>query len=173
MRENGLAWVLRELAGDRQAKANAEDAMYVDAPASSTQVLKSATLAHGSVVQPKKTVDLEQQDEDAARGFKRAKKGYEEPIHVPAPKEKPVAGGAHYRYSTMGAGGLPGMKTSKLHPVAFRTDDRRQGHLERRARDPNVPDILRPLLMYFPVVDVSKCILFVLDLVLDSAHPVT
>ncbi|KAI0041169.1 hypothetical protein FA95DRAFT_1584819 [Auriscalpium vulgare] len=55
MRENDLGWVLRELAGDRQAKANAEDAMYVDAPASSTQVLKSATLAPGSVVQPKKT----------------------------------------------------------------------------------------------------------------------
>jgi pre-mRNA-splicing helicase BRR2 len=30
MREKGLGWILRELAGDRQAKAHVEDAMDVD-----------------------------------------------------------------------------------------------------------------------------------------------
>ena len=105
MREKGLGWILRELAGDRQAKAHAEDAMDVDEQAKSAQVPKTATLAPGSVVQPKKTVDLESmifsqgghlmsnKTTKLPQGsFKRAKKGYEE-IYVPAPKSKPIATG--------------------------------------------------------------------------------
>ena len=105
MREKGLGWILRELAGDRQAKAHAEDAMDVDEQAKSAQVPKTATLAPGSVVQPKKTVDLESmifsqgghlmsnKTTKLPQGsFKRVKKGYEE-IYVPAPKSKPIATG--------------------------------------------------------------------------------
>ena len=105
MREKGLGWILRELAGDRQAKAHAEDAMDVDEQAKSAQVPKTATLAPGSVVQLKKTVDLEStifsqggrlmsnKTTKLPQGsFKRAKKGYEE-IYVPAPKSKPIATG--------------------------------------------------------------------------------
>ena len=101
MREKGLGWILRDLAGDRQAKANAEDAMDIDEQAKSAQVPKTATLAPGSVVQPKKTVDLESmafsqgghlmsnKTTKLPQGsFKREKKGYEE-IHVPAPKSNP------------------------------------------------------------------------------------
>ena len=105
MREKGLGWILRELAGDRQAKAHAEDAMDVDEQAKSAQVPKTATLAPGSVVQLKKTVDLEStifsqggrlmssKTTKLPQGsFKHAKKGYEE-IYVPAPKSKPIATG--------------------------------------------------------------------------------
>ncbi|KAH9991693.1 hypothetical protein BJV77DRAFT_514289 [Russula vinacea] len=43
MRE--LGWILRELAGDRQAMAQAEDAMDVDEQAKSARVHKTVTLA--------------------------------------------------------------------------------------------------------------------------------
>ncbi|KAH8980309.1 putative RNA helicase [Lactarius akahatsu] len=143
MREKGLGWILRELAGDRQAKANADDAMDVDDQAKSSQVPKTATLAPGSVVQPKKTVDLESmafsqgghlmsnKTTKLPQGsFKRAKKGYEE-IHVPAPKSKPVVAGEFVPTSDLpewARQGFPGIKTlnrvqSKLYPIAFGTDE--------------------------------------------------
>ncbi|KAI9444012.1 Sec63-domain-containing protein [Lactarius indigo] len=143
MREKGLGWILRELAGDRQAKANADDAMDVDDQAKSAQVPKTATLAPGSVVQPKKTVDLESmafsqgghlmsnKTTKLPQGsFKRAKKGYEE-IHVPAPKSKPVVAGEFVPTSDLpewARQGFPGIKTlnrvqSKLYPIAFGTDE--------------------------------------------------
>jgi pre-mRNA-splicing helicase BRR2 len=143
MREKGLGWILRELAGDRQAKARAEDAMDVDDQAKSAQVPKTATLAPGSVVQPKKTLDLESmifsqgghlmsnKTTKLPQGsFKRAKKGYEE-IHVPAPKSKPVATGELVPITNLpewARQGFPGLKTfnrvqSKLYPVAFGTDE--------------------------------------------------
>ncbi|KAH9965547.1 putative RNA helicase [Lactifluus volemus] len=143
MREKGLGWILRELAGDRQAKADAKDAMDVDDQAKRTQVPKTATLAPGSVVQPKKTLDLESMA--FAQGghlmsnkttklpqgsFKRAKKGYEE-IHVPAPKSKPVATGEHVPITDLpewAQQGFPGLKNlnrvqSKLFPIAFGTHE--------------------------------------------------
>ena len=143
MREKGLGWILRELAGDRQAKAHAEDAMDVDEQAKSAQVPKTATLAPGSVVQPKKTVDLESmifsqgghlmsnKTTKLPQGsFKRAKKGYEE-IHVPAPKSKPVATGEVVPITDLpewARQGFPGLKTlnrvqSKLYSIAFGTDE--------------------------------------------------
>jgi pre-mRNA-splicing helicase BRR2 len=143
MREKGLGWILRDLAGDRQAKTHAEDAMDVDEQAKSAQVPKTATLAPGSVVQPKKTVDLESmafsqgghlmsnKTTKLPQGsFKRAKKGYEE-IHVPAPKSKPVATGELVPISDIpewARQGFPGLKTlnrvqSKLYPIAFGTDE--------------------------------------------------
>ncbi len=143
MREKGLGWILRELAGDRQAKAHAEDAMDVDEQVKTAQVPKTATLAPGSVVQPKKTVDLESmifsqgghlmsnKTTKLPQGsFKRAKKGYEE-IHVPAPKSKPVATGELVLITDLPEWvqqGFPGLKTlnrvqSKLYPIAFGTDE--------------------------------------------------
>lgn len=57
MREKRLGWILRELARDRRAKSsNNVDAMDVDKPA---VVPKTATLAPGSTLQPKHTVDLD------------------------------------------------------------------------------------------------------------------
>lgn len=143
MREKGLGWILRELAGDRQAKVHTEDAMDVDDQAKSAQVPKTATLAPGSVVQPKKTLDLESmifsqgghlmsnKTTKLPQGsFKRAKKGYEE-IHVPAPKSKPVTTGELVPIPDLpewARQGFPGLKTfnrvqSKLYPIAFGTDE--------------------------------------------------
>jgi len=143
MREKGLGWILRELAGDRQAKARAEDAMDVDGQDKSVPVPKTATLVPGSVVQPKKTLDLEgmafsqgghlmsNKTTKLPQGsFKRAKKGYEE-IHVPAPKSKPVATGELVSITDLpewARQGFPGLKTlnrvqSKLYPIAFGTDE--------------------------------------------------
>ncbi|KAI0310341.1 hypothetical protein OF83DRAFT_1088432, partial [Amylostereum chailletii] len=102
MHKGGLGWILGELAGDRQVKTRADDAMDVDGQAQGA-VPKKATTAPGSVVQSKKMVDLESmafsqgghlmsnkrmQLPDGS--FKRAKRGYEE-VHVPAPKQKPTA----------------------------------------------------------------------------------
>jgi pre-mRNA-splicing helicase BRR2 len=101
MSEKGVGWILRELAGDRQTKART-DAMDVDEqPAPLKDVPKTATLAPGSTLQPKRTVDLENMAFSQGShlmsnkkcklpdgSFKRARKGFEE-IHVPAPKQKP------------------------------------------------------------------------------------
>ena len=143
MREKGLGWILRELAGDRQARARAEDAMDIDDQTKNAQVPKTATLAPGSVVQPKKTLDLESmifsqgghlmsnKTTKLPQGsFKRAKKGYEE-IHVPAPKSKPVTTGELVPITDLpewARQGFPGLKTfnrvqSKLYPIAFGTDE--------------------------------------------------
>ncbi|KAI0919443.1 DEIH-box ATPase [Taiwanofungus camphoratus] len=142
MREKGLGWILRELAGDRKAKART-DVMDVDEKPKVEQVPKTATLALGSTVQPKKTVDLEgmafsqgghlmsnKKCKLPEGSFKRAKKGYEE-IHVPAPKQKPVAPGDFVPITDLPAWareGFPGIKNlnriqSKLYPVAFGTDE--------------------------------------------------
>jgi len=140
MREKGLGWILRELAGDRQAKAT-DDAMDVDAPAKAA-VPKTATITPGSTVQPKRTLDLESMA--FAQGghlmsnkkcklpegsFKRARKGFEE-IHVPAPKSKPVAEGELVPISSLPkwareAFTVPRLNRvqSKLFPIAFGTDE--------------------------------------------------
>ena len=99
MREKGVWWILRELTGDRQAKLPSE-AMDVDEP--KIEVPKTATVVPDSIVQPKRTVDLDSMVFSQGGhlmsnkkcklpdgSFKRAKKGYEE-IHVPAPKQKPT-----------------------------------------------------------------------------------
>ncbi|KIM35850.1 hypothetical protein M413DRAFT_449581 [Hebeloma cylindrosporum] len=138
MREKGLGWILRELAGDRQAKSN-DNAMDVDKPA---VVPKTATLAPGSTLQPKRTVDLESMAFSQGGhlmsnkkcklpdgSFKRAKKGYEE-IHVPAPKQKPVTEGELVPIATLPKWAQEAftVKTlnrvqSKLYPIAFGTDE--------------------------------------------------
>ncbi|KAF7968038.1 hypothetical protein HWV62_32144 [Athelia sp. TMB] len=142
MREKGVGWILRELAGDRQAKApTSGDAMDVDGKQPEA-VPKTATLAPGSTVQPKRTVDLESMAFSQGGhlmsnkkcklpdgSFKRARKGYEE-IHVSAPKQKPVTQGEIVPVSDLPAWAreaftVPTLNRiqSKLFPVAFGTDE--------------------------------------------------
>jgi pre-mRNA-splicing helicase BRR2 len=142
MREKGVGWILRDLAGDRQAKAPT-DAMDVDDQVKQPEAVpKTATLAPGSTVQPKRTVDLESMAFSQGGhlmsnkkcklpdgSFKRARKGYEE-IHVPAPKQKPPVAGEIVPVSDMPewareAFTVPTLNRiqSKLYPVAFGTDE--------------------------------------------------
>jgi len=139
MREKGVGWILRELAGDRQAKAR-PDAMDIDEV--KHDVPKTATLAHGSTLQPKRTLDLESMAFSQGGhlmsnkkcklpegSFKRARKGYEE-IHIPMPKQKPVVDGELVSISTLPAWAreaftVPSLNRiqSKLYPIAFGTDE--------------------------------------------------
>ncbi|KAF9006973.1 Sec63 Brl domain-containing protein [Cyathus striatus] len=144
MREKGVGWILRELAGDRTAKKTSaeSDAMDVDEKPRGKEIPKTATLAPGSTVQPKRTVDLESMAFSQGGhlmsnkkcklpegSFKRAKKGYEE-IHVPAPKSKPTVEGELVPVTSMPtwareAFTVPRLNRvqSKLYPIAFGTDE--------------------------------------------------
>ena len=139
MREKGHGWILRELSGDRQAKVNQGDAMDIDVK---HEVPKTATLAPGSIVQPKRTVDLESMAFSQGGhlmsnkkvklpdgSFKRAKKGYEE-IHVPAPKQKPVVDGELVSITVLPPWArevfnVPKLNRvqSKVFPIAYGTDE--------------------------------------------------
>ncbi|KAG1730314.1 putative RNA helicase, partial [Suillus lakei] len=140
MREKGVGWILRELAGDRQAKKTQDDAMDVDEK--KLAVPKTATLAPGSTVQPKRTVDLESMAFSQGGhlmsnkkcklpegSFKRARKGYEE-IHVPAPQKKqggeeelvPVTALPEWARKAFTVPKLNRVQ-SKLYPIAFGTDE--------------------------------------------------
>ncbi|KAK2464636.1 hypothetical protein APHAL10511_003329 [Amanita phalloides] len=139
MREKGLGWILRELAGDRQTKART-DAMDVDE--AKPEVPKTATLAPGSTLQPKRTLDLEsmmfsqgghlmsnKKCKLPEGSFKRSRKGYEE-IHVPAPKQKPMTEGELVPISALPqwareAFTVPRLNRvqSNLFPIAFGTDE--------------------------------------------------
>lgn len=126
MREKGVGWIIRELAGSRQTKTRS-DAMDVDEP--KPEVPKTATLAPGSTVQPKRTVDLESMAFSQGGhlmsnkkcklpegSFKRAKKGYEE-IHVPAPKKKEIAAGELVPISDLPAWAREAFTVPKLNPI--------------------------------------------------------
>jgi pre-mRNA-splicing helicase BRR2 len=139
MREKGVGWILRELAGDRQAKPRS-DAMDVDEP--KIEVPKTATVAPGSIVQPKRTVDLDSMAFSQGGhlmsnkkcklpdgSFKRAKKGYEE-IHVPPPKQKPTTEGEFVPITALPAWAREAFTVPKLNrvqskvfPIAFGTDE--------------------------------------------------
>ncbi|KAF7338196.1 putative ATP dependent RNA helicase [Mycena venus] len=142
MREKGVGWILRELAGDRGAtKAKPSDAMDVDDEAK-RNVPKTATLAPGSTLQPKRTVDLESMAFSQGGhlmsnkkcklpegSFKRARKGYEE-IHVPAPKKKVIPATELVPIADLPAWARPAFTVpnlnpvqSKVFPIAFGTDE--------------------------------------------------
>ncbi|CEL57890.1 pre-mRNA-splicing helicase BRR2 [Rhizoctonia solani AG-1 IB] len=141
MREKNVGWILKALAGGRTTRANG-DAMDVD-PKLTKNVPTTATLAPGSTIQPRKTVDLEgmafsqgghlnsnKKVKLPEGSFKRTKKGYEE-IHIPEPKPRPAVPGELVEISrlpTWAQEAFPGMPTlnrvqSKLFPVAFGQDD--------------------------------------------------
>ena len=142
MREKGVGWILRELAGDRQAKKTHDDAMDVDVKEATVTVPKTATLAPGSTVQPKTIVDLESMAFSQGGhlmsnkkcklpdgSFKRSRKGFEE-IHVPAPKKQaggedelvPVTKLPEWARAAFSVPKLNRVQ-SKLFPVAFGTDE--------------------------------------------------
>ncbi|KAF8555606.1 Sec63-domain-containing protein [Imleria badia] len=142
MREKGVGWILRELAGDRQAKKTHDDAMDVDVQEATATVPKTATLAPGSTVQPKSIVDLESMAFSQGGhlmsnkkcklpdgSFKRSRKGFEE-IHVPAPKKHvgsddelvPVTKLPAWARAAFTVPKLNRVQ-SKLYPVAFGTDE--------------------------------------------------
>ncbi|KAJ6623527.1 Sec63 Brl domain-containing protein [Mycena sp. CBHHK59/15] len=142
MREKEVGWILRELAGDRQtARAKPADAMDVDGEVK-RNVPKTATLAPGSTLQPKRLVDLESMAFSQGGhlmsnkkcklpegSFKRARKGYEE-IHVPAPKKKATPDTDLVAISDLPAWARPAFTVpklnpvqSKLYPIAFGTDE--------------------------------------------------
>ncbi|KAF6753600.1 Sec63 Brl domain-containing protein [Ephemerocybe angulata] len=136
MREKGVGWILRELAGESKGEA-----MDVD----QTKPAPSTTApAPTSSVQPKRTVDLEslvfsqgghlmsnKKCKLPEGSFKRARKGFEE-IHVPAPKQKPVGEGELIAIDTMPEWSKKAFSSkmknlnrvqSKLYPIAFGTDE--------------------------------------------------
>ena len=145
MREKGVGWILRELAGDRKAKAApTSDAMDVDEkPKAQQNVPKTGTLAPGSTAQPRQMLDLESMAFSQGGhlmsnkkcklpegSFKRSKKGYEE-IHVPAPKKKDADASERVPISSLpewAQAAFPGIKhlnmvQSKVYPIAFGQDD--------------------------------------------------
>jgi pre-mRNA-splicing helicase BRR2 len=139
MREKGVGWILRELAGDKQTQKESD---LMDVDEKKPEVPKTATLAPGSTVQPKKVLDLESMAFSQGGhlmsnkkcklpegSFKRSKKGYEE-IHVPAPKSKPVTDSELVAVSSLPAWArepftFPRFNRvqSKLFPIAFGTDE--------------------------------------------------
>ena len=142
MREKGVGWILRELAGDRQAKQTRDDAMDVDVKEATAAVPKTATLAPGSTVQPKMVVDLESMAFSQGGhlmsnkkcklpdgSVKRSRKGFEE-IHVPPPKKHagsdddlvPVTKLPQWARAAFTVPKLNRVQ-SKLFPVAFGTDE--------------------------------------------------
>lgn len=145
MREKGAGWILRELAGDRKAKATTSgDAMDLDErPRVQQAIPKTGTLAPGSTAQPRQMLDLEgmafsqgghlmsnKKCKLPEGSFKRSKKGYEE-IHVPAPKKKDTDAADLVPISSLpewAQAAFPGLKSlnrvqSKLYPIAFGQDD--------------------------------------------------
>ncbi|KXN86232.1 Pre-mRNA-splicing factor brr2 [Leucoagaricus sp. SymC.cos] len=98
MREKGVGWILRELAGDKQTK----ESNTMDVDETKSGVPKTATLAPSPTVQPKRVLDLETMAFSLGShlmsnkkvkllegSFKHAKKG-SEGIHVLASKSEPV-----------------------------------------------------------------------------------
>ena len=148
MREKGVGWILKDLAGDRRAKpviradAGKADAMDVD-ETKTENVPSTGTVVPGSTPAPRKVLDLESMAFSQGGhlmsnkkcklpdgSFKRSKKGYEE-IHVPAPKPKPVGQGELvpvtdlplWAREAFGSTKTLNRIQSKLFPIAFGTDE--------------------------------------------------
>ena len=126
MREKGAGWILRELRGERQKAAE----YAVD-----TVVPTNATLAPGSVAQPRRVIDIDsliftegghlmsrKKVKLPEGSFKRQMKGYEE-IHVPEPKRREAG-----QNEWMSVGKMPewtqpvwaSVKATQLNPIQTR-----------------------------------------------------
>ncbi|KAF5375631.1 hypothetical protein D9757_008508 [Collybiopsis confluens] len=146
MREKGVGWILRELAGDRTAKrpsaiqgGSESAAMDVDEPTkpvpvsgapapSRTLDLSTLAFSQGGHLMSNKNVKLPE------GSFKRARKGFEE-IHVPAPKSRYSTNTTNDSSEMVPIETLPiwarkafSVKSlnrvqSKVFPVAFGTDE--------------------------------------------------
>ncbi len=136
MREKGVGWILRALQGDRKQNA---------AEKAATVVPTKATLAPGSLAQPRRIIDIDsliftegghlmsrKKVKLPEGSFKRQMKGYEE-IHVPEPKKREVQPGEAVAVSSMPEWTHPVFASvnatrlntiqSKVFPIAFETDE--------------------------------------------------
>lgn len=141
MREKGVGWILKELAGAKVVSRKG-DGMDVDPKVDIANM--KANLAPGAYAPPpNKTVDLEAMAfSQGARlmsnkkcklpegSFKRQKIGYEE-VHVPAPKPAPFKEGELVPITSLPEWARAAFKgnanlnrvQSRLYPVAFGTDE--------------------------------------------------
>lgn len=142
MREKGVGWILKELAGDTATKASRGGS---GATAKPDPAMSKLNLAPGTVAPaPRKTVDLESMAfSQGARlmsnkkcklpegSFKRTKKSYEE-VHVPAPKTAPIAPGEvsvditelpEWSRAAFKGNQKLNRVQSRLYPIAFGTDE--------------------------------------------------
>ena len=151
MREKSLGWILRALRGDagkqNGTSKGGEGAkpMLIDEEAveRAKRLTMKATLAPGSMLKPRKAVDLSAMAFTQGghlnsnpkvklppNSFKRTKKGYEE-IHVPAPQKKEIPAEEIVPITALpvwAQKAFPGAKAlnpvqSKCYPIAFGTDD--------------------------------------------------
>jgi pre-mRNA-splicing helicase BRR2 len=127
MREKGAGWILRELKGGR--KQAGQDG------ASSVAVPTKATLAPGSVAQPRRVIDIDsliftegghlmsrKKVKLPEGSFKRQMKGYEE-IHVPEPKRREAGQNEWLPVSKMPDWTQPvwaSVKATQLNPIQSR-----------------------------------------------------
>ncbi|KAJ7578996.1 putative RNA helicase [Mycena floridula] len=147
MREKGLAWILRELKGERGVVPANDDRMDVDQPAKAT----GSTSGPTSGVKPKKTLDLPSLAFASSAGglsgagylmtnkkvklpdgsFKRSRKGWEE-VHVPPPAKKemeaseslvPIASLPSWAQKAFKSTQNLNRIQSKVFPTAFNTDE--------------------------------------------------
>lgn len=148
MREEGFNWILKQLRGDKGGAKGQHSGLIPmdlddDAKERARKITTKATLAPGTVAQPRKGVDLEAMAFSQGGhlntnakvrlpegSFKRSKKGYEE-IHVPAPAKRTVPDGEIVPISSLPAWAqqaFPGATSlnpvqSRCYPVAFGEDD--------------------------------------------------
>ncbi|KAF8886795.1 putative RNA helicase [Infundibulicybe gibba] len=130
MREKGLGWILRDLAGDRTVKQQ-PDAMDVEKSSPRFPKLQLSSLGQRSNPRRRQGGHLMSNKKCKLPdgSFKRAKKGYEE-IHVPAPKKKAPTQGELVPISDLPAWTREAFTVnslnpiqSKLYPIAFGTDE--------------------------------------------------
>ncbi|KAJ9115096.1 hypothetical protein QFC22_005424 [Naganishia vaughanmartiniae] len=143
MREKGVGWILRALAGERN-KTSGSGKMDVDTESALKAVPSKATLAPGSIAQPRKMVDIDslifsqgghlmsnKKVKLPQGSFKRTGKGYEE-IHVPipekrvmAPDEQPVRISSlpSWTHEVWGKTQQLNPVQSKVYPIAFQSDE--------------------------------------------------
>lgn len=139
MREKGVGWILRSLAGER---SKASGKMDIDTEIKA--VPNKVTLAPGSIAQPRKMVDIDsliftqgghlmsnKKVKLPQGSFKRTGKGYEE-IHVPipekrvmAPDEQPVRISSLpvWTHEVWGKTQQLNPVQSKVYPIAFQSDE--------------------------------------------------
>ncbi|WFD03560.1 RNA helicase [Malassezia obtusa] len=138
IRERGLNWILKTLAGEATGARDLEQAKR-----DAQRLTSRATIAPGSTAAPRGTVDLEAMAfaqgghlnsnpkvRLPAGSFKRSKKGYEE-IHIPAPEKKTVPASDLVPIRALpewAQAAFPGATTlnpvqSQCYPVAFGSDE--------------------------------------------------
>lgn len=140
MREKGVAWILRALAGDSKQSgvtSNGDNATTKSA-------LSKGNAVPSTMAQPRRTVDIDslmfaqgghlmsnKKVKLPQGSFKRTGKGFEE-IHVPTPEKKPVAADeVPVRISSLPSwthpvwGTTPSLNRiqSKVYPCAFQSDE--------------------------------------------------